>query len=235
MPKVKNTAVLKRYAEAKELYQQDYREALTYFLLAKDFKNCVRLYLDKLGYPEQAFELVRENKNIDGARMCAEYSQSVNDFKAAIEFFLLANLKENAFNLAILHDETNDTVSVFEELINYFSTSSTNMLEDLSNDYVKLAKYYESKNEFLRAAEYYTTCGQYHRAMKLYLKCNSEESIERAIEVVGKARNDVLTHSLIDFLMGENDNTPKDASYIFKLYLSLNNYVTIQKQLRLSN
>ena len=46
----------------------------------------------------------------------------------------------------------------------------------------------------------------------------------QAIEVVGRARSDVLTHMLIDFLMGETDGIPKDPNYIFRLYMALGNY-----------
>ena len=46
----------------------------------------------------------------------------------------------------------------------------------------------------------------------------------RKHEVVGRARSDMLTHQLIDFLMGENDGVPKDPNYIFRLYMALGNY-----------
>lgn len=41
---------------------------------------------------------------------------------------------------------------------------------------------------------------------------------------MGKARNDMLTHTLIDFLMGETDGVPKDPNYIYRLYMALGNY-----------
>ena len=34
----------------------------------------------------------------------------------------------------------------------------------------------------------------------------------------------MLTHQLIDFLMGETDGVPKDPNYIFRLYMALGNY-----------
>lgn len=42
--------------------------------------------------------------------------------------------------------------------------------------------------------------------------------------MVGKARNDMLTHTLIDFLMGETDGVPKDPNYIYRLYMALGSY-----------
>jgi len=52
-----------------------------------------------------------------------------------------------------------------------------------------------------------------------------EKEIDKAIEVVGKARNDALTHTLIDYLMGESDNVPKDPNYVYRLHKALGNYM----------
>lgn len=41
---------------------------------------------------------------------------------------------------------------------------------------------------------------------------------------VGSAKDEVLTHQLIDFLMGEADGIPKDAKYLFRLYMALNQF-----------
>lgn len=75
----------------------------------------------------------------------------------------------------------------------------------------------------------YTTClYRYARALKLFLQCGDKE-VERAIEVVGKARNDMLTHTLIDFLMGDTDGVMKEAFHIYRLYLALGNYAQAAK------
>ena len=58
-------------------------------------------------------------------------------------------------------------------------------------------------------------CAQYHKALKLFLNCGERE-MDKAIDVVGKARSDMLTHTLIDFLMGETDGVPKDPNFIFR-------------------
>ena len=41
---------------------------------------------------------------------------------------------------------------------------------------------------------------------------------------MGEADDEVLTHQLMDFLMGEFDNEPKDAKYLFRLYMALGQY-----------
>ena len=41
---------------------------------------------------------------------------------------------------------------------------------------------------------------------------------------VGQAKDEQLTHQLIDYLMGESDGMPKDAKYLFRLYMALKQY-----------
>jgi WD repeat-containing protein 19 len=67
-------------------------------------------------------------------------------------------------------------------------------------------------------------CAQYPKALKLFLQCG-ENAIDKAIDVVGKAKNDALTHQLIDFLMGESTGLPQDPKYIFSLHIALGNYL----------
>ena len=38
---------------------------------------------------------------------------------------------------------------------------------------------------------------------------NESKSIDLAIECVGKARNEILTHKLLEYLLGEKDQIPK--------------------------
>ena len=47
------------------------------------------------------------------------------------------------------------------------------------------------------------------------------------VQVVGLAKNELMTHTLVDFLMGETDNVPKDPHYIFQLYMALGNYAQV--------
>ena len=68
----------------------------------------------------------------------------------------------------------------------------------------KVALYYEGKGDALRAGEFWFSCKDYSKALRLFLQCG-ERAVDQAIEVVGRARSDMLTHQLIDFLMGETD------------------------------
>ncbi|PKU35358.1 wd repeat-containing protein 19 [Limosa lapponica baueri] len=64
-------------------------------------------------------------------------------------------------------------------------------------------------------------------ALKHFMKSPSTEdnlAIEMAIETVGRAKDEALTNQLIDYLMGESDGMPKDAKYLFRLYMALKQY-----------
>lgn len=60
--------------------------------------------------------------------------------------------------------------------------------------------------------------------MLLQCAVDTPNYIDLAIEAVGLANDDGLTHDLIEFLMGERDGVAKEAKYIFKLYMSLKQY-----------
>jgi len=88
---------------------------------------------------------------------------------------------------------------------------------------VAIANYYHQRSKPAQAAKHYAFSGQYESALQLYLELGEKE-LDNAIEVVGKARNDALTHTLIDFLMGESDHTPKHPNYVYRLHTALGNY-----------
>ena len=87
-----------------------------------------------------------------------------------------------------------------------------------------MGNFFEGRQQWGEAGKYFARAGQYHKALRLFMQCG-EEHLDDAIEVVGRASNDALTHSLIDFLMGETDGVPKDPNYVFKLYMALGNFV----------
>ena len=50
------------------------------------------------------------------------------------------------------------------------------------------------------------------QAMKHFLKCTpneNDQAINLAIETVGRAEDEKLTNTLLDYLMGEEDGQPK--------------------------
>ena len=57
-----------------------------------------------------------------------------------------------------------------------------------------------------------------------YLVISNFLSYTLAIEVVGDSGQSHLSRQLIDFLMGETDGVPKDAKYLFRLYMAKGQY-----------
>ena len=125
-----------------------------------------------------------------------------------------AKNEQEAFVQAEKHDE--------------METFETGLGEKGSKEqHMSIAKYYEKLNRLSNAAKHYALCEEYGMALELYKKVGEKE-IDNAIAVVGKARNDALTHSLVDYLMGEgppNNAPPKDPVYVYRLHKALGNYM----------
>lgn len=58
--------------------------------------------------------------------------------------------------------------------------------------------------------------------MKLFIQ-EGEPKIPDMIDMVSKVKIDSLTHELVDYLMGETDNIPKEPQWTFKLYRAIGN------------
>jgi len=191
-----------------------YKEALAAYQAAKDYDNAIRINLDHLQNPEEAVRIVNETKSVDGARMVAKFFQKIGDFASAIQFLVLSHRNDDAFLLAQEHNQ----MEQYAEIIGDNATP---------DDYNSIALYFENKNDYFLAGKFFYLAGQYSKAMSHFVKCkvNEEgESIDYAIETIGKAQDEKLTHQLINYLMGEIDGIPKDAKYLFRLYMALKRY-----------
>jgi len=211
MSKITTPKIHLQYAKAKESRGQ-YKEALAAYEVAKDHESMIRLYLHT-DEPQKALSLCRQTQLPTGAEMVAEYCKKQGNIRGAVEFFLLANDEKEAFELATNHDEMDAFVNSMQATGQVHSTQT----------HISIANYYEGRSLFPMAAKHYDFAGEYQLSLKLYLKCG-EKYINQAIDVVGRAQNDSLTHSLIDFLMGETDNVPKDPQYVYRLHQALGNF-----------
>lgn len=114
--------------------------------------------------------------------------------------------------------------------------------------FAKIAGYYEEKHMLSKAAEHYARCGRHRTALRLYLRQGQDADINAAIAVVGRARQDDLTHELIDYLNGAESmdrmvkglsangeatvsgdaalaaRQPRDPQYIYRLHKALGNH-----------
>uniref|UniRef100_A0A3Q3D1P9 WD repeat domain 19 n=1 Tax=Hippocampus comes TaxID=109280 RepID=A0A3Q3D1P9_HIPCM len=213
LPNVTSSKIHLQYAKAKEA-DGNYKEAAQAYGSAKDWDNVTRVLLDHLKNPEGAVRIVRETQSIEGAKMVARFFLSLNDYGSAIHFLVLSQCNDEAFQLAQQHRQ----MEVYADIIGSDAT-----LED----YQSIALYFEAEKNHLQAGKFFQKCGQYNRALKHFLKCpNTEDSLalDMAIETVGQAKDSSLTNLLIEYLMGESDGIPKDAKYLFRLYMALQQY-----------
>eukprot|EP00750_Incisomonas_marina_P015809 INCI18667.1.p1 GENE.INCI18667.1~~INCI18667.1.p1 ORF type:complete len:1397 (-),score=234.22 INCI18667.1:122-4312(-) len=210
MTKITTPKLHIEYAHAKE-DTGDYVEAVRSYERAGDLDNVVRLNLYHLDREQTAFSIVRENHSAKGAQMIAEYCRSRGKTAGAIEFLLMSKRAEEAFEEASSHDAVDVYVNVLGK-------------NGSPEQYIQIARYYERKKDWGNAGRFHAICGQYSKALNYFLMCGENE-MTAAIDVVGKARSTVMTNTLIDFLMGDTDNVPKDPHYIFQLYMALGNYV----------
>ncbi|XP_061566182.1 WD repeat-containing protein 19 [Cololabis saira] len=213
LPNVSSPKIHLQYAKAKEA-DGKYKEAAQAYENAKDWDNMIRVLLDHLKSPEEAVRIVRQTQSIDGAKMVARFFLRLNDYGSAIHFLVLSQCNDEAFQLAQQHGQ----MEIYAAIIGSQATQE---------DYQSIALYFEGEKINLQAGKFFQKCGQYSRALKHFLKCpntDDNQAIEMAIETVGQAKDGSLTNQLIDYLMGESDGIPKDAKYLFRLYMALQQY-----------
>ncbi|KAJ0055626.1 hypothetical protein NL108_006477 [Boleophthalmus pectinirostris] len=213
LPNVSSPKIHLQYAKAKEAHGK-YKEAAQAYESAKDWDNVIRVLLDHLNNPEDAVRIVRETQSIDGAKMVARFFLRLNDYASAIHFLVLSQCNDEAFQLAQQHGQ----MEVYADIIGSEATQE---------DYKSIALYFEGEKKHLLAGKFFQKCGQYNRALKHFLKCSNTEdnlAVEMAIETVGQAKDPVLTTQLIDYLIGESDGVSRDAEYLFRLYMALQQY-----------
>ncbi|XP_075715308.1 WD repeat-containing protein 19 [Rhinoderma darwinii] len=214
LPNVSSPKIHLQYAKAKEA-DGKYKEAALAYENARDWDNVIRIYLDHLNNPEKAVGIVKETQSLEGAKMVARFFLRLGDYGSAIQFLVLSKCNNEAFQLAQQHNQ----MEIYADVIGSENTSN--------EDYQSIALYFEGEKKHFQAGKFFLLCGQHARALKHFLKCSTTEenaAIEMAIETVGQAKDETLTNQLIDYLMGESDGMPKDAKYLFRLYMALKQY-----------
>ena len=204
-----------QYGKAKEA-DGYYKEAFKAYMSAKEYENAIRIQLDHLKNPEHAVRIAKEHNSIEGAKMVASFFQKLGDYATAIQFLVMAKCTDEAFQLARMHG-----------LMELYAESLGK--ESNPEDYESVALYFETEKNHYLAGKYYMYASVYPKALKHLIRKQPTAEIEAkaidlAVECIGRANNDALTNILIEYLMGDHDGTPKDAKYLFKLYISLKKY-----------
>ncbi|CAH8629315.1 unnamed protein product [Dicrocoelium dendriticum] len=202
-----------QYAKAREA-DGAFKDAVVAYQAARDWDSVIRLYIDKIGNPDEAVRVVRETKSVEGAKMVAQYFIRVNDHTSAIKFLVMSKCLEAAFQLARKYHK----MELYAEAIGSEADAS---------EYQSIACYFENEKNWYLAAKYYLMAKQYEKAVRLALRVPYTENspaLDLALEAVGRAGDARLAHTLVVFLMGESDGVPKDARHLFRLYMVLKQY-----------
>lgn len=91
--------------------------------------------------------------------------------QGAVEFLLLANQMDQAFDIAQGHNQ----MDTFARIV----AASAKPV-----DYQRIAQYYESRGEFDKAGDMWASCDQHPRAVQLYLKVSVVTAIEPGVKVM---------------------------------------------------
>ncbi|KAK9830069.1 hypothetical protein WJX72_009571 [[Myrmecia] bisecta] len=213
LAKISSPKLHLQYAKAKEA-EGKYAEAADAFEAAGEIDAVIRLNLERLNNPHKASGMVRQSRSVEGAAAVAKYCLASKDYQGAVEFLLLAKQPEQAFELAQTHNEMDTYMRCITDGA---STSST------PAELARVAKHYESRGQYERAGDLMEQAQHPEAAVKLYIKANGD-ALKKAIAVVAKALNPVLTALLADFLDGSAEGSRKDPALLFQLRMALGQF-----------
>jgi WD repeat-containing protein 19 len=208
--KIKSPKLLIQLAKMKEA-EKLYKDAEYAYENAADWENVIRINTKYLNNPVKAKEILMSKcKTETAALMISDYYESLGKKKETIEFKLIAKKLEEAFAIAQSYNE----MDVYAD---YMLKNNKNL-----DEFKKIAIYYEGKNQFGKSGIFYEKMGNYQKALKMFIKGLSDEYLEKAVDMVGNARDDNLINELIDYLLGNQiDN---GHHYLTRLYVLLGNY-----------
>ncbi|KAI9138081.1 WD repeat domain 19, isoform CRA_b [Paraphysoderma sedebokerense] len=200
--------------------QRRYQDAAKAYQKAKAWDYLVAVYVTKLQQIADAVTIVRKTRSRESAKLIADFFVSINDYKSVVEFYVLSNMNETAFNVALSH-----------KLLDVYVNSSGDRLS--TEEMLKIASII-SDSQPLLAGKLCFRAGDYVHALQHFLHARNGESLELAIKTVGAAKDDHLTGQLINWLMMHEDEADtsdmrgrftKDPKWIFKLYMGLGQFV----------
>ncbi|CAG0902490.1 unnamed protein product, partial [Darwinula stevensoni] len=200
-----------QYAKAKEA-EGRYREAVAAYEMAHDYDSVVRIYLDHLNNPDAAVTIVRNTKSVEGAKKVARFFQKLNDYSSAIQFLVMSQCNEEAFRLAQKYGK----MDMYAEIIGS---------EASPEDYKSIGLHFENERNPFLAGRFFHLAGQHERALKHLMRAaqsGAEEAaaLRLAVEVAASSSDESLSNRLVDFLLGDVDQVPKDPRYLFRLYMA---------------
>ena len=216
LPHIASSKIHTQFAKAKEA-EGDYAIALKAYERAKDYDSVVRILLKHLQNLHDAVRVVHEHRNSDGAKMIAAFFQKNKNYKSAVEFYLVANMKYEAFSLAQAHNEMQHYGEVLGE-------SAT------IDDFKTIALYFEQKGDYILGGKYLMQSGDHDRALDMLLRTPGDSpqldaAITSAIQTV--AQRPDLSPKVLSYIYGEYDQQPKDGKYLIELYMATKDFRSV--------
>lgn len=214
LPKIKNSQMHLSYAKACEKSGK-FDKAVRHLRTAGDMDGAVRLYLTQLNDVHSAQEIVMETKSLIGARMLAQFFQKIGDFETAIQYLIESDSIDEAMSIA----KRQNKLRAFGEHLEKADSAKP-------GHFITLAKHFEDAKFPLMAGKYYFLAREFGKALKHLIKAatfkteDDDLALSLAIDCVATANNETLTSQLIEFLLGDTADTPRDPKYLFRLYMA---------------
>ena len=101
--------------------------------------------------------IVQETQSVEGAREVARFFQNLGDYGSAIQFLVVSKRNEEAFALAEEHNQ----MSQYADIIGDDATH---------DDYLAIARHYESRGKPLPCGIYYNKAKEYGKALHYLIK-----------------------------------------------------------------
>lgn len=213
LPHVSSAKMHATYAKACE-DDGKFDEAIKSYRNAGDMDSVVRIYIEHMSDPHSASEIVMETRSIEGAKLLARFYQNIGDFEQALQFLILCGCVSDAFTIAQRHNKLRQ----YAELLEHSENAQP-------SNFLSVAQHFETEKYTLLAGKYYFLGKEYSKALKHLIKAakfSNDENIalSLAIDCVASSNDEKLAAQLIEFLLGENDGTPKDPKFLFGLYMA---------------
>ena len=208
----------------------DFAGAAAAYERARDFDALVRLLVERLGQTPAAETIVRRTRSRDAAAILAKAATARGDVPSAIEFLILARLRDEAFALAAKHGKMDVYVSTLRTGLGGAPSAPLPPRER-----ERVGRFFESRGEVLAAAAILGGA----RALDVLLTCaaaggaveaggppddaRERACIKEATALVGAAKSEPLTARLLTFLqtVGPSGAPLRSPRYVLELHLAL--------------
>uniref|UniRef100_A0A1I7STJ9 Intraflagellar transport protein 122 homolog n=1 Tax=Bursaphelenchus xylophilus TaxID=6326 RepID=A0A1I7STJ9_BURXY len=205
---VKSPKVLTQYGKLL-LADKKYERAYQVFQRARSHDNVVMVLLKHMNRVDEAVEIARESRSLDGLKMIAKFFTDVGNDDSAIEFLVLSQCFQEAYNLALSTKKMEVYASAVED-------------HGSTQQFLQLADYYNAVNKNAEAGRFYGLAKEYESAINHLIKAgDNEEAIMDAVDFTAQSNNSILVEKVVHYLMGEPEGVPKDPKFLFHLYTKL--------------